>query len=304
MMDRRRVLKTLAGLFLSAFGTGAYAMGWEPSRQRVTKYHLTPRGWPDGRRLRLAVISDLHVGCLHVPVSRVAGIVDQVNALKPDLVLLLGDFVASRTRLTYDPPMRAWAAELGRLDARDGVFAVLGNHDWWHDPVTQEQRAGPTQVAQALILAGIPVLENRAVRITTADGPLWLAGLGDQIAFLPRVKGLPHGIDDLDGTMAQIEDDGAPAIMMMHEPDMFAKTPARIALTLAGHTHGGQVRLFGWSPLVPSRYGQAYSYGHVRQDGRDMIVSGGLGTSIAPIRFGMPPEIVLVELGTSPQPSS
>jgi uncharacterized protein len=297
MLDRRRVLKTLAGLFWAVIGTSGYAVAWEPSRQRVTRYGLTPRGWPEGRQLRLAIISDLHIGGPHVPLSRVTEIVAAANALKPDLTLLLGDFIASRTPHASDPPMRDWAGELARLSARSGVFAILGNHDWWHDVPTQKNRAGPTRVGQALQAAGITLLENRATRLETAAGPLWLAGLGDQIAFLPRVRGLPHGIDDLPGTLAQIADDGAPAIMMAHEPDAFARMPDRIALTLSGHTHGGQVRLFGWSPIVPSRYGNRYAYGHVRQGGRDLIVSAGIGTSKLPIRFGVPPEIVLVELG-------
>lgn len=297
MLDRRRVLKALAGLFLALAGTGAYAAAWEPVRHGVTRYRLTPRGWPLGQRLRLAVISDLHIGSLHVPLSRVAEIVDAANALKPDLTLLLGDFVASRKPVASDPPMADWAAELARLQARDGVFAVLGNHDWWHDPATQIARAGPTQVGKALERVGIPVLENQALKLATVDGPLWLAGLGDQTAFLPRRRGLPHGIDDLAGTMAQIAEDDAPVIMLAHEPDAFARMPGRVSLTLSGHTHGGQVRLLGWAPIVPSRYGNRYAYGHVREGGRDLIVSAGIGTSILPIRFGIPPEIVLVELG-------
>ncbi len=298
MIDRRRVLQALAGLFFAGLGTTGYAAAWEPEQLRVTRYGLTPRGWPSGRRLRLAVISDLHIGGLHVPLARVADIVTRTNALKPDLTLLLGDFVASRPRRASDLPMQAWAGELARLQARDGVYAVLGNHDWWHDRPTQKARSGPTQVGAALAANGIAVLENRAIKLDTAAGPLWLAGLGDQIAFLPRVQGLPHGIDDLTGTLAQIDDDGTPVIMMAHEPDAFVHMPPRVALTLSGHTHGGQVRLFGWAPVVPSRYGQRYAYGHIREsDGRDLIVSGGIGTSILPVRLGMPPEIVLVELG-------
>jgi predicted MPP superfamily phosphohydrolase len=84
---------------------------------------------------------------------------------------------------------------------------------------------------------------------------------------------------------------------MAHEPDIFPKVPDRVALTLSGHTHGGQVRLFGWSPIVPSEFGNRYAYGHVIEDGRHLIVSGGLGCSILPVRFGVPPEIVIVELG-------
>jgi predicted MPP superfamily phosphohydrolase len=297
MLDRRSVLRTLAGLFLAVTGTGAYAAIWEPGRQSITRYRLTPRGWPEGRRLRLAVLSDLHIGSLHVPLARVSELVAATNALKPDLTLLLGDFVASRRRFASDPAMADWAAELARLETRDGVFAILGNHDWWHDEPTQALRAGPTQVGQALERAGIPVLENRAVRLSSQAGPLWLAGLGDQLAFLPRLRGRPHGIDDLAGTMAQIADDRAPVILMAHEPDIFARMPARVSLTLSGHTHGGQVRFLGWAPIVPSRYGNRYAYGHVREDGRDLVVSGGIGTSQLPIRFGIPPEIVLIELG-------
>lgn len=297
MLDRRRVLRTLAGLFLAIAGPGAYAAVWEPGRQNVTRYRFTPRGWPEGRRLRLAVLSDLHVGSLHVPLTRVSDLVAATNALTPDLTLLLGDFVASRARIASDPAIADWAAELAKLKAHDGVFAVLGNHDWWHDAPAQTLRRGPTQVGLALERAGIPVLENRAVKLVTAGGPLWLAGLGDQIAFLSKGRGRAQGIDDLAGTMAQVANDGAPVIMMAHEPDVFARMPDRVTLTLAGHTHGGQVRLLGWAPIVPSRYGNRYAYGHVREEGRDLVVSGGIGTSQLPIRFGIPPEIVLIELG-------
>ncbi|TCR70163.1 metallophosphoesterase [Bosea sp. BK604] len=297
MLDRRRVLKALAGLFFAGFGTGSYAYAWEPTHQQLTRYRLTPRGWPQGRRLRLAVISDLHAGGPHVPLARVSQIVAATNKLEPDLILLLGDFVASRDRIASDPPIPTLAAELGKLTAPSGVYAVLGNHDWWHDAPTQKNRSGPTQVGLALEAAGIEVLENRALRLDTVAGPLWIAGLGDQIAFLKRVRGLPGGVADLAGTMAQIADDGAPVIMMAHEPDAFAHMPERVALTFSGHTHGGQVRLFGWSPIVPSRYGNRYAYGHVHENGRDLIVSAGIGTSKLPVRLGIPPEIVCVELG-------
>jgi hypothetical protein len=296
MLDRRRVLQTLAGLFLSGFGLGGYAYAWEPTRQGVTRYRLKPSGWPQGRSLRLAVLTDLHAGGGHMPVSRIGEIVAQTNSLKPDLTLLLGDFVASRARRPGDPEPAQWAAELARLRAPAGCFAVLGNHDWWQDERAQAERSGPTQAGLALEAAGIPVLENRSVRLQTPAGPLWVAGLGDQQAFLRPRRGQRRGIDDLAGTLAMIDDD-APVILMAHEPDVFARTPARVTLTLSGHTHGGQVRLFGWSPVVPSRYGNRYAYGHVREKGHDLIVSAGLGTSKIPFRLGAPPEIVLIELG-------
>nr|WP_320409774.1 metallophosphoesterase [Bosea sp. Root483D1] len=264
----------------------------------MTRYRLKPASWPDGKRLRLAVIADLHVGGPHMPVSRVRQIVEQTNALKPDLTLLLGDFVASRARRPSDPAPAEWAAELASLEASAGRFAILGNHDWWQDERAQKELSGPTQSGIALEQAGIPVLENRALRLETSAGPLWIAGLGDQEAFVlrRRPRGFRYGVDDLPATLAMVDDD-APLILMAHEPDIFAKAPARVGLTLSGHTHAGQVRLFGWSPIVPSRYGNRYAYGPVRENGRDLVVSAGLGTSKLPIRLGAPPEIVLIELG-------
>ena len=91
--------------------------------------------------------------------------------------------------------------------------------------------------------------------------------------------------------------DDAPVILLAHEPDIFPQVPSRVALTLSGHTHGGQVRLFGYSPVVPSDYGNRYAYGPVEETGRHLVVSGGLGYSGIPVRFGVPPEITVVDLG-------
>nr|WP_245265783.1 hypothetical protein [Mesorhizobium sp. LNJC394B00] len=127
----------------------------------------------------------------------------------------------------------------------------------------------------------------------------WIAGLADQLALLPnKAAGRDRfeGLDDLDGTLAKIIDQ-APVILLAHEPDIFPKVPGRVSLTLSGHTHGGQVRLFGYSPVVPSRFGNRFAYGHVVENDRNLIVSGGLGFSIAPVRFGMRPEILQIDLG-------
>ena len=161
----------------------------------------------------------------------------------------------------------------------------------------------------ALERAGIKVYENDVMRLEKAGRAFWIAGLGDQIALLPRRgTGRPRwqGVDDLTGTLAKVGDD-APVILLAHEPDIFPRVPARVALTMSGHTHGGQVRMMGYSPLVPSRFGNRYVYGHVVEpvsggaagQTSSLLVSGGLGTSIAPIRCGVPPEIVLVEIGSA-----
>ena len=179
------------------------------------------------------------------------------------------------------------------------MHAVLGNHDWWDDLEAQRTGKGPVLGRRALERVGIPVYENDATRISKDGHAFWLAGLGDQIAFITgrrkRARRMFEGVDDLPGTLAKITDD-APVILLAHEPDIFSEVPNRVSLTLSGHTHGGQVRLFGYSPMVPSRYGNRYAYGHVVEDDRHLIISGGLGCSILPVRIGMPPEIVMVDV--------
>ena len=143
---------------------------------------------------------------------------------------------------------------------------------------------------------GIPVMENRAVMLGAGSRRFWLAGLGDQLAY--RLG--PHqfrGVDDLAGTLAQVTTDH-PVILLVHEPDIFPNVPDRVAITLAGHTHGGQIRIpLLWESHIPSRFGTRYVYGHIVESGRHMVVSGGLGTSIVPVRLGVPPEIVHIVIG-------
>ncbi len=179
-------------------------------------------------------------------------------------------------------------------------IVVLGNHDWWDDKTVQRDGRGPTKARRALEAAGIPVYENDVARLTKAGRPFWLAGLGDQLAYFPARRFRPVsriGVDDLTATLAKVKDD-APVILLAHEPDVAIRVPSRVSLQLSGHTHGGQVRLLGWSPVVPSRYGNRFAYGHARAS-CDVVVSGGLGCSIMPFRLGVPPEIVLVTLGGS-----
>ena len=295
-LTRRHFLKTLLGSAALLVGSGAYAFGVEPAfRLHVQHYALTPRGWPHGLSLKVAALADIHVSAPYMPLSRVEEIVAATNALAPDLIVLLGDYVAGHRLTTRPIGVAELAPKLAGLKAPLGVYAILGNHDWWDDRAAQRLRRGPTVAARALHRAGIPVLENEAVRLTKGNGAFWLLGLGDQIAF-NRGRGRYEGVDDLPGTLARVTDD-APVILLAHEPDIFPEVPDRVGLTLSGHTHGGQVRLFGYSPIVPSSYGNRFAYGHVVEDERHLIVSGGLGTSVLPVRLGVPPEIVLVELG-------
>lgn len=310
MISRRDLLKLTSVAGVGTTTLSGYALA-EAFRENVTTYTLTPANWTPGLRLRLAVLADLHVCEPWMSVERLDRIVEQTNALDADAVLLLGDFVVGLSLGSYSGHVAddKWAAALAKLKAPLGVHAVLGNHDWWQSREVQVRRAGPTPAGEALRAAGIPVYENSAVRLEKSGRPFWIAGLGDQWAFrsrdaegdevVPTGRARYAGVDDLPATMSQITDD-APVILMAHEPDIFPKVSERVSLTLSGHTHGGQVRILGFAPFVPSIYGSRYVYGHIVEQGRHLIVSGGLGCSSLPVRFGSPPEIVAVELGGAP----
>ena len=272
---------------------GGYAVAIEPGMvPAVRRYAVAPPGWPPGLMLRIGVIADIHACEPWMPAARIRAIAEQCNALAPDLILLLGDFNAGH-RLVSGPVMpAAWADALSVLRAPLGTYAILGNHDWWHGAVPG-MRGGPEEVRRALATIGIPVLENEA-RLVDRDGKrFWLAGLADQIAY-PMASHGHKGADDLAGTLKQVRDD-APVIMLAHEPYAFARMPERVALTLSGHTHGGQIVVPGLGPIVtPSR---RYNYGHIVERGRHLIVSGGLGESGLPARFGVPPELLDITVG-------
>ena len=290
MITRRHFIRSIGGLSALGISTAAYGVGVEPVlRLRVTRYHPRPRQWPADLPLKIAAIADIHACDPWMSLERIEGIVDRTNALKPDLIVLLGDYVAGLHHVTRLIPSREWARVLAGLKAPLGVHAVMGNHDYWDDP---------TVAHRALEAAGIPVYENDVVRLTKDGRPFWLAGLGDQLAYYPSKRfGRAHrlGADDLAGTLAKVSDD-APVILLAHEPNIAPLVPARVALQLSGHTHGGQVRLLGWSPAVLPSNGLRLAYGHFRLK-CDLIVSGGLGCSIMPVRVGVPPEIVEVTLG-------
>ena len=294
MLSRRHFL--LSGLGVAGFSTVAYGFSEPELQLRVTRYQLSPPQWPADLALRIAVITDVHACDPWMSLERIEKIVDHTNALRADIIVLLGDYVAGHRNVTRLIPASEWAAVLAGLKAPLGVHAVLGNHDYWDDRTVQREGAGSPAARRALEAAGIPVYENDVQRLNKAGRPFWLAGLGDQLAFVfARRYGITRrkGVDDLSATLNKVTDD-APVILLAHEPDVAHRVPSRVALQLSGHTHGGQVRLMGWSPVAPS--GQRLAYGHIRMN-CDVVVSGGLGCSIVPFRLGVPPEIVLVTLG-------
>jgi predicted MPP superfamily phosphohydrolase len=260
----------------------AWSVLLEPRWVARRELPATLAKWPQGQPLRVAVASDWHFSRRPLwrvmSVERARGIVDQINAARPDLILLPGDFIADpdfapqQHRSAED----AIAAELGRLRAPLGVIAVLGNHDWWHN--------GPAFTA-ALRRRGITVLENEAQAL--AGTPLWIAGIGD------HSTGHSRPADALRRVPA-----GAPVLVLMHDPASLLEMPPVSGLAIAGHTHGGQVYL-PWigAPVVPGAAPRAWAHGWITHGDNRMYVTSGVGVSILPLRFNMRPEWVMFTLG-------
>lgn len=301
MITRRGVLKLFGVGVLGVIATAAYPFVEALARPRVTSYALTPRGWPTGLRLRAAVIADLHACEPWMDLRRIEELCAQTQDLGADIILLLGDYV-SGMRLRTGPVADAdWAAALGKLSAPLGVHAILGNHDYWDDRAFQLDHAATPLAQTALRDAGIATYVNQTVRLEKDGHGFWLAGLGDQLGILPggadRNRQI-RGLDDLDGTLAGIPK-GEPTLLLAHEPDIFPQVPDRVSLTLSGHTHGGQISLLGWRPWAASLGSRRFPAGHYNVEGRELIVSRGLGCSVVPMRIGNWPEIVMLDLGSA-----
>lgn len=257
---------------------GAWAFWLEPRRLVVHDETLELPHWPPALHgTRVALLSDLHVGSPYWHLPELEQLVERVNQEQPELVLLAGDYLITRVAFgTWIDP-ESIAERLSKLRAPLGVVAVLGNHDWWNNG---------RRVRAAFEARGIVVLDNEAHAVERNQTRFFVVGLAD--ALTRRIR--------LDKAMTGVSD-GAPFLVLAHEPDSFPALPDRAALMLAGHTHGGQVRLpFVGRPVVPSRYGQRYAAGHVVEDGRHLFVTTGVGTSHWPVRFGVPPEIALLTL--------
>lgn len=278
----RRIAASVA---LGVIALSAYAWIVEPRRLVLHEETIPSRAF-HGAPLRIAAIGDVHIGGPHMSLSRVDDVVARVNALDAELIVLLGDYIDGHGRLAdrsadEQADLASGIAKLGALRAPLGVVAVVGNHDVWYDR---------DAVVGALDAARIRVLENAHVVLERADGSkVVVAGLEDATTMSPdyaaALAGAPAGAD---------------WIVLTHSPDPFAGSPDGIALTLAAHTHCGQVLVpFLGRPVTPSIFGQRYACGRVVENGEPMFVTAGLGTSILPVRFLTPPEIALVTLRPS-----
>lgn len=271
---RRRGLQWSARLLaLVVLGVLVWGFIWEPGRLVERDYALALPGWsPQCDGLRMDVVADTHTGSPRNGLDKLDRVVQRLVASDAPVVLMAGDYVILSVFMGTYIPAETIAEHLKPLTARKPVYAVLGNHDWWKDG---------DRVRRSFEAAGVTMLENRAQVVQVGRCRFWIAGVAD----------LLEGHPDIPRAFAAIDDD-APVIALTHEPDLFPRIPARAVLTIAGHTHGGQIdpRPFH---RQPGRFvlGSHWLRGHIVDGGRHLFVSPGIGTSIVPMRLGVPPEI-------------
>ena len=272
-MRLRFLLAALGFAAAALFSLALDALWIEPSSLRLSRYDV-PVDAPFLKGMTIAVISDLHAGSPFIDEAKIDRVVAMTNAAHPDIILLTGDYVIQGVLGGHHMAAETIVAHLKPLHAPLGVYSVLGNHDYWEN--------GP-RIAGLFQAAGIPDLENMPLALRGPHGDFYLVGIGDYHS----------GMSHPPRAFRRIPAD-APALCFTHSPDSLPILPKNCALTLAGHTHGGQILLpFLGRPAVSfaSMYGQRYAIGTVREGGKTMFISPGIGTSLAPIRFGVPPEI-------------
>lgn len=225
---------------------------------------------------KIVFISDPHTCIPYTKLEKIKRVARLANKQKPDLLILGGDYEVTEMILSKSIATKKTAKILKAINAKDGKYAILGNHDCWNCK---------SKIIKQLKENGFTVLVNKSTNIGTSKAPLFLVGLGD----------FDFGDTDF-STLIKLPKT-SPIIAVVHEPDAFPLFPENIDLTLSGHTHGGQIRLpFIGALKTPSAYGNKYSKGLIKEGKKQLFVSSGVGTSILPIRFCNPPEIVVITL--------
>lgn len=277
--SRRQFLRRLAPLavFGSVSGGGAFGYGNLLERhwiQTVERDIWLPNLAPEMHGFRIVQLSDLHLEPW-TKAEHIAEAVAVANSLKPDLIVITGDFVTDSSR-----PAGRVAELLAPLDAPYGVLGCIGNHDAWHQPIA---------LMRFLKERKIEVLRNEGMTLQTEKGSLFIAGLDS--AWGGRA----------DASAAFRDWDGAqPLVLLAHEPDVVDAIAGRgvTGLQLSGHTHGGQVCLPFVSPIALHlpRLGKNYRHGHYKVGGMQLYVNRGIGCVGMPVRFACPPEVTLLTL--------
>lgn len=274
-MNRRRFLKGVAATTLSVSLAGAIYGRAEAGWLTVTRQTLAVPNLPSpfaGKTI--ALLTDPHHGPFN-SLSFLQAVVEQTNALQPDLIALCGDFIQGGDRGYIVPGLQVFAA----LRAPLGVFVVPGNHDHLHGRIRLVRRA----------------IHDSGL-IDATNGGRWIECDGDRIR-IGGVDDLWYGEQNLDAALGDATERDA-CILLSHNPD-YAETlrDPRVGLMLSGHMHGGQIVLPGLPhPWLPSRYGTKYLEGLVQAPRTQVFVSRGLGTVGLPLRFRCPPEINMLTL--------
>jgi len=258
-------------LIKAAFGEVARIALTEPLRISVERQEIYLRRLPkalDG--FRIVHLSDLHYGPF-TDARHLRRAIEAANDLNPDLIALTGDYI-SQERI-YAAPC---AGLVGRLKARYGVFAVLGNHDHWTDAKL---------VTDLFRTEGIRVLINEGMRLDVSDESFWLAGVDDTMV----------GLEDLSLALAG-SGETEMKLLLAHNPVILRRAArADVDLVLSGHTHGGQVTIRP-EKNRSGRPRRRMLRGLGRRANTQIYVTRGLGTVVLPIRYGCPPEVSLLEL--------
>jgi uncharacterized protein len=280
-ITRRNLIRVAATVGVAALAADSLLL--EPNRPRIVRLEIALRRWP--ARLEgftVALLSDFHYDP-YFSVHPLRSAIGMVNGLRPDLIVLAGDFVS--VPLLGDPVAAAAAAEpcaqlLRQMQAPRGLWAVMGNHDAFTDP---------DRVSSALRAAGINVLSNQSLPIERDGARFWLSGVDDVLGQTA----------DLDATLHHVPADEA-TVLLAHEPD-YADHAARypVDLQLSGHSHGGQVRLPLLPPLFLPELARKYVWGLYKIGGLTLYTNPGLGTVGVPVRWNCPPEITLLTLRRS-----
>lgn len=294
LRSRRKILIICVFLFSVLLFLSLWALWYEPSSLIVKNYDLKITKWnPAHDNLKIVAISDIHGGSNFVDEEKIKQVVRLTNEQNADLVVLLGDFVSEQffNQRELKMPINAIADSLIGLKAKYGVFAVIGNHDLDY---------GDEKVRTELERVGIRVLDAESLTLSINGENLTVLGLPEYLKY----KNLQNYDDDSLAALAGSDAD-ANILALVHNPDtIFFVTGSNsispnLRLILTGHTHGGQVRLpiFG-SLIVPSNYGQKYALGEIIENGVTVFVTTGIGTSVFPVRFGVPPEISVLTVSS------